>query len=423
MDQTFEKYFDRLWPICRSITGDGLRKSLHIIKELIPIKVHEVPTGTEIYDWTVPKEWNIRDAYIVTPNGKKIAEFSKNNLHVVNYSTPIDAVISFEDLEKKLHILPKLPEAVPYVTTYYKEDWGFCLAHKELKKLPRQGKYKVFIDSSLTNGSLSYGDFVLKGDTDKEILFSTYLCHPSLAHNELSGPLVLAGLFKKLSTCKQRRYTYRFLFAPETIGTLSYLKEHGTYLKSNLMAGYVVTCVGASGPFTYKRSKRGMTEADRVAEHILKYSKTDHQIIDFSIGGSDERQFCSPGFNLPVGSLMTIPYKEYPEYHTSLDNKKFISFSQIQKSIDMYFDIALGHEMNQRYKGTILYGEPRLGKRGLYPSSITGIYEKDDLFDLLHFLCFADGNTDLLSIAERKNKSLLEFKSIVSTCKEKGLIE
>ncbi|RMG78128.1 MAG: DUF4910 domain-containing protein, partial [Bacteroidetes bacterium] len=346
MKQELEKYFDRLWPICRSITGNGLRQSLKILQEIIPLNLHEIPTGTKVFDWEIPKEWNIKDAYIITPDGKKICDFRKNNLHVVNYSVPVSKKLSYDQLINHLHTLPELPDAIPYVTSYYNEYWGFCISYNEFQNLPKQGEYKVVIDSSLEPGSLTYGDLILEGDTPDEILFSTYVCHPSMANNELSGPLVTAFLYKKLLTLPKRKFTYRFVFAPETIGIIAYLFFNGEKMSQNLKAGYVATCIGDNGNFTYKLSKKGNTLADKVAIHVLKNSGCPYKVIPFAVGGSDERQYCSPGFNFPVGSLMRTPYKQYKEYHTSLDNKSFISFDALEQSVNMYFDICRALELN-----------------------------------------------------------------------------
>ncbi len=422
MLQELEKYFDRLWPICRSITGNGLRESLKILSEIIPLQIHEVPTGTHVFDWEIPKEWNIKDAYIITPEGNKICEFKENNLHLVSYSIPIDSEFSFEELEKHLFSIPELPEAIPYLTSYYKETWGFCIAHNEKEKLPKTGKYRVKIDSSLSNGSLTYGECLLKGETDKEILLSTYVCHPSMANNELSGPLVTALLYKKLEKLARRKYTYRFLFAPETIGVIAFLSKEGTRLKEKLAAGYVVTCVGDDGNYTYKRSKNASRDVDTVVEHYLKYSNKLHSVIDFSIGGSDERQYCSPGFNLPVGSLMRTMYQRFKEYHTSLDNKSFISFPAMVETVNSYYDIIRLHELNYNYFSKVQYGEPQLGKRGLYPNVGGQKFRAEELSMRLHLLSWADGNTNLITIAERFGKSALEFEETIRVLIENNLL-
>ena len=422
MRDLIEKYFDKLWPICRSITGNGLRESLQIISEIIPLELTEVPSGKQVFDWTVPNEWNIRDAYIITPSGEKIAWFKNNNLHVVNYSVPIQREMSFEELAPHLHSIPEMPEAIPYITSYYKEDWGFCLDDNTLKALPKEGRYKVYIDSELKPGSLTYGQFYLPGKSNREILFSTYCCHPSMANNELSGPLVTAFLAAELAKKTDRFYSYRFLFAPETIGVIAFLDEWGETLKRNLAAGYVVTCVGDNGPFHYKKSRLGNAMCDGVAEHVLKYSGCNFRIEPFSVGGSDERQYCSPGFNLPVGSLMRTPYQRFAEYHTSLDNKNFIAFEAMCGSVEMFLNFTELLEINHRYKSTLQGCEPQLGKRGLYPSSANPLYNRTDIHRMLHLLAFADGESDLIAIAEHRNESALLYREMISIYRQHNLL-
>ena len=410
MKDELEHYFDRLWPICRSISGNGLRESFGILKEVIPLNTYEIPTGTKVFDWTIPKEWNIDDAYIISPDGKKICDFKKNNLHVVNYSIPVDKEVDYDELFKHLHTLNNQPNAIPYITSYYKETWGFCISKKELDKLPKKGKYRVFIKSSLKNGSITYGDLVLPGNSKKEILFSTYLCHPSMANNELSGPLCLAFLYQKIKQLKNRKYTYRFIIAPETIGTIAYLSKYGMDLKNNLLAGYVMTCCGDNAPFIYKRSKNENSLTDRLAHHVLKHQKLKYKSIPFSVGGSDERQYCSPGFNMPVGSLTRSMYQSYKEYHTSLDNKDFISFSSMTETIDLYFSFIKALELNDYYLNTNLFCEPQLSKRGLYPSSVNPEINRKKIHNRMHLLSFSDGKKDLIEIAELNNNSIFDFE-------------
>lgn len=417
--QILEKYFDRLFPICRSITGNGVRESLKIISEIIPFNIHEIPSGTQVFDWIIPKEWNIQDAYIITPDGKKLCDFKQHNLHVVNYSTPVHKKISFKELKHHLHTLPHKPSAIPYVTSYYHENWGFCISYDEYKLLPTIGEYEVLINSSLTNGSLTYADIVLEGERKDEIMFSTYICHPSMANNELSGPLVSMLLYEKIAALKQRKYTYRFVFIPETIGALTYLHLHGDHLKKHLKAGYVITCIGDRGIFHYKQSKYGNTLADKAAIHTLKHSGKPYRILNFYPVGSDERQYCSPAFNLPVGSLMRTPYREYPEYHTSLDNKEFISFKAMQESAEMYFNIVQTLELNDRYVNLYPYGEPQLSKRGLYIQNLS----RDDVMKIMYILQYSDQQNDLIDIAERMKINVLELKSIINILKKYHLLE
>lgn len=422
MKSNIEHYFDRLWPICRSITGDGLRESLAILNEIIPLAITEVPTGTQVFDWVVPKEWNIRDAWIKTPDGTKIAQFRVNNLHIVNYSIPTHQKLSKTELSKHVHTIPEMPDAIPYITTYYRENWGFCLSNAEWAALP-EGEYEVYIDSSLETGTLTYGECYLPGETEEEILFSTYLCHPSMANNELSGPLVAAFLYNEIKKMPSRRYSYRFLFAPETIGVIAFLNKTGMQLKKNLRAGYVLTCCGDPGHFTYKQSKNPVNECDTIARHILNHHTEKHRILDFSVGGSDERQYCSPGFNLPVGSLMRTPYQQFKEYHTSLDNKSFISFDAMEQTVEQYFRIVKALELNKKHINKIAYCEPQLGKRGLYPDSVDPLFNRTQLHRLLHFLSYADGDTSLLEIAEKRKESILDYESVVEACFKAGLID
>jgi aminopeptidase-like protein len=421
MTDSIASYFDRLWPICRSITGDGLRESFKILQEVIPLELTEVATGTKCFDWEVPKEWNIRDAYILDPSGNKIVDFKMNNLHVVNYSVPVNKKIDLAELKKHLHFIEAMPDAIPYITSYYKETWGFCMTYTEYKKL-ESGLYTVYIDSELKVGSLTYGDLVLKGESDQEVLFSSYLCHPSMANNELSGPLCLAFLYRKMAELPKRKYTYRFIIAPETIGIIAYLSKHGMYMKEKTIAGYVLTCCGDSGSLVYKKSKQVNSLADQIAEHVLKHQDLPYEIIPFAVGGSDERQYCSPGFNMPVGSLTRSMYQRYKEYHTSLDNKSFISFEAMEDTINRYFQFVKAIEMNEHYATNIPYCEPQLGKRGLYPSSVNPLDARELIHNRMHFLTYADGDHSLLEIANLKNVSIFAFENDVKSLLEQNII-
>jgi aminopeptidase-like protein len=282
-------YFDRLWPILRSITGEGVRETHEILAELVPLKRIEIPTGTAVFDWTVPQEWVVREAYVIAPGGERILDVLDNNLQLLNYSMPFDGVVSRTELVEHLHTLPDQPEAIPYVTSYYSPRWGFCTSHRDLELLP-EGDYRVVIDTELIDGSLTISEAVLPGDEDAEVLLSAYTCHPSLANNELSGPLVTAFLYRRMAALPRRRLTYRFVFLPETIGSISYLARHGAHFKQKMVAGYVVTCIGDGGSFTYKRSRRGGSAADRAAAHVLRTGRHEHRILDFfPDSGSDER--------------------------------------------------------------------------------------------------------------------------------------
>ncbi len=423
MQQEMESYFDRLWPICRSLTGNGVRESLNILSELVPMQVHEIPSGTQVLDWTIPNEWNIQDAYIITPQGKKIADLHVNNLHIVSYSIPIDGEFTWEQLAPHLHTLPSMPDAIPYITAYYKEKWGFCISHKEWEALPREGLYKVVIKSTLESGHLTYGEAILPGETDEEVFFSTYICHPSMANNELSGPLAQAFLYKQLSAMTNRKYTYRFLFIPETIGAIACLAKHGKTWTTTLKAGFVLTCVGNEARFQYKRSRRGNSLTDTITEHILHHFAPDAVIQNFAPDGSDERQYCSPGFNLPVGSLMRTPYYQYPYYHTSLDNKDFISFNALEGTVLIYKKIVEGLELDGFYINTEPFGEPQLGKRKLYPETISAEYNRDYLDTLLYLINYSDGQHSLLTIAEKRGKPIFDFIEPLRKCLECGLLK
>ncbi|MGK0278324.1 MAG: aminopeptidase-like protein [Litorivivens sp.] len=423
MLEQLESYFDRLWPICRSITGNGLRESLGIINELVPMTMHEIPSGTKCFDWTIPKEWNIKDAWIETPKGKRIAEFKVHNLHIVNYSIPVDQKLSYQELVKHIYTIPEMPDAIPYITSYYSEKWGFCMTHREFEELDKEGDYHVFIDSTLGPGSLTYGEAILKGESDREVLFSTYLCHPSMANNELSGPLVQAILYQALAQMPKRKYTYRFVFAPETVGVIAYLSRIGEHLKSKLDAGFVLTCCGDPGDITYKKSKIGNALCDRVAEHVLNFEYPNHSIKPFAVGGSDERQYCSPGFNLPMGSIIRSQYQEYKEYHTSLDNKEFISFEAMKDTVEALTKFVTVLELNEKYEGVVQHCEPQLGKRGMYPDSVDPLFNREALHNLMHFLSYADGKKDLIEIAEARNRSALVFTDAIKLCQDKSMVQ
>ncbi len=417
-----ERYFDQLWPICRSITGPGFRESLDILAELMPICRLRFPSGSQAFDWTVPQEWFPREAYFVGPDGVRRADFKVNNLHLLGYSAPFEGRIPLAELRSHLYSAPERPKAIPYFTSYYVERWGFCLPHDELASLP-DGMYDVRIDTELKDGHLDVGEAVLPGETRQEILFSTYLCHPSLANNELSGPLVMAFLYERLAAMERRRYTYRFVIAPETIGAICYLSERGEHLRATLAAGYVMTCVGDRGAFTYRTSKGGQTLADRAAKLVLR-DHGPHEIIPFDpYEGSDEKQYCSPGFDLPVGSLMRTRNYRYPEYHTSDDNKDFISFDALADSVAMYERIVSALEANHTWVNTVRFGEPQLGKRGLY--STLGAQRDLKQWDraMMWMLNLADGTHDLFSIAEQSAMPLDVLAVVAAELAKAGLLK
>ena len=417
------QYFDRLWPIMRSLTGDGVRLTHDILAELLPLERTEVPSGTQVFDWKVPQEWVVREAYIINPDGHRILDIQDNTLHLVNYSAPYQGTLSRSDLDQHLYSLPDMPEAIPYVTSYYAPKWGFCLKHTDRLNLP-DGDYQVFVDTDFIDGSMTYSEAVLPGDTDEEVFFSTYTCHPSMANNELSGPLVTALLYRHLAALESRRYTYRFVFLPETIGAIAYLSQHGDRLREKMLAGYVVTCIGDPAPFTYKYSRRGNTPADRAAEYVLRgLGPNKATFVPFVPSGSDERQYCSPGFNLPVGSIMRSMYKTYPEYHTSLDNREFTSFQAMLESAEVYANVCRAIEMNKSYRNLLPYGEPQLGKRGLYPE--LGASKDTDEFNMAvrWVLNLSDGDHDLLDISKQSGISLQVLNDAARQCLAKGLLE
>lgn len=419
-----ENYFDRLWPITRSLTGNGNRDSLKILSELIDLEITEVPSGEKCFDWTVPPEWNIKEAWIKDSKGNKIVDFSVNNLHILGYSEPFQGKLSFEDLKSHLYTLPDQPDLIPYLTSYYKRRWGFCLTHNQFLKLDQNENYEVFIDSSLDeNGSMTIGEAIIKGKSDKEILFSTYICHPSLASNELSGPLVSAFIYKSLKEFKNLKYTYRFIFVPETIGSIYSLSVKGEHWKNHLKAGFVITCIGDNGKFTYKKSRRGNSLPDRAVEAILNQTESEFNIVEFFPSGSDERQYCSPGFNLPVGSLMRTMYGKYPEYHTSADNKDFISFEAMEKSVLKYLEIIEVLEKNEKYINKMPFCEPQLGKRGLYPTLGSQKGTEDFVTAMMWILNLTDGTNDLISISEKSKIPVKDLIPVVDKLIENGILE
>lgn len=420
-----KKYFEKLYPIPRSILGEGFRKSLKVIGELVKLDVKKVNSGTNVLDWTIPPEWNIKDAYIITPSGKKIANFKKNNLSVVNYSTPINKTIKLEDLKKHLHTIPKLPSAIPYVTTYYKRRWGFCIPYNEYKKL-KPGNYKVFIDSEIKPGHLVYSDYLIKGKSKKEILISTYLCHPQMANHELSGPLVWSTLFNIIKNSGPHKYSYRFLICPENIGSAAFLHFNKKKVK-NIIAGYVINCVGYGKEFNYKKSRAGNTLSDQAAINVLKNSKYPFEIHDFIPEGSDERQFCSPGFNLPIGLLMRKMYGQYKEYHTSLDDKKLINFERIIETIKVYYEIFQTIETNFLPLGKVQYGTPQLSKskinlyRDIMDYQTKNKGEKTST--ILQILNLADGTKNLLEMANLKNFKLIDHAQSIKDLIKAGYLK
>ncbi len=409
-----------LYPICRSITGNGIRETLNIIGKIIPIEIFEVPTGTKVFDWTIPKEWNIRDAYIKNSKGEKIVDFQKNNLHVLNYSIPVEKKVTREELTRHLYTIPEKPRWIPYRTTYYDENWGFCMAHEQYQSLNEE-MYEVFIDSSLEEGSLTFGEMLIKGESEKEFLLSCHICHPSLCNDNLSGIALSSYLAEHISHLSLR-YSYRFLFIPGTIGSICWLslnKEHC----SNIKYGLIVNCVGDAGKFIYKRSRQADAEIDRAVVHVLENCEYDHEIIDFFPYGYDERQFCSPGFNLPVGCLSRSTHGRYPEYHTSADNFSIVKPSFLSESFSVYLDVIDIIENNQTYVRTDPFCEPQLGTRGLYDKIGARSSSQKDQLAMLWVLNLADGNHSLLNMSERSGIDFSTLREISDILVEHHLLE
>jgi aminopeptidase-like protein len=410
---------EELYPICRSITGDGVRKTLETLSHHVPLTVRDVPSGTSVLDWTVPKEWNIRDAWIADASGTRVVDFRKSNLHVVNYSVPVKTRLPLEKLRRHLHTLPDRPDLIPYRTSYYDETWGFCLTQKQLDALP-DGEYDVCIDSTLEAGSLTYGELVLPGATDEEILISTHVCHPSLCDDNLTGIAVSVSLARALAGIPNRRCGVRFLYAPGTIGAITWLAQNGDGAR-RVRHGLTLTCLGDGHPFTYKKTVGGTAEIDRVATHVLATSGLPHSIIEFFPYGYDERQYNSPGYRLPVGSLMRGRHGQFPEYHTSADNLSFVSPERMAESLRVLREIAEALLGNATYQNLAPYGEPQLGRRGLY-RAIGGTNIPDLQMALLWVLNLSDGRHSLLDIAERSRMSFRSVRAAADVLIEHGLL-
>lgn len=409
-----------LYPICRSITGNGVRFTLDHIKQRIPLDVHEVPSGTRVFDWVVPKEWNIEDAYVITPAGERIADFRKHNLHVLNYSIPVHRKVTLEELRRHIFTLPSHPEWVPYRTSYYKENWGFCLSHRQAESL-LDGEYEVRIDSTLEPGHLTYGELFLPGESNEEVLLSCHVCHPSLCNDNLSGIALTTSLAEYLRN-RQTRYSYRFLYIPGTIGSITWLAINDEKVK-NIKHGLVVTCVGDAGAFTYKKSRRGTAEIDLAVLHVLRHSREGFREIEFYPYGYDERQYCSPGFNLAVGSLSRSSHGQYPEYHTSADNLDLVSPENLRESFETYLDVIDVLENNRTYLNLNPKCEPQLGKRGLYGNVGATSEAKLKEMALLWVLNLSDGEHDLLQIAERSGESFAEIRNAAEALRQSGLLK
>jgi len=410
-----------LWPIPRSITGPGVRKTLEILKrEMDELSVESIPSGTQCFDWTIPEEWTIHEAHITDESGVRVVDFRDNNLHVVGYSVAVDERLDLEDLQGHLYSLPNQPDAIPYVTSYYSPRWGFCLTDTQRKSL-RPGHYRAVICSELKPGVLNYGELILRGQTDQEILLSTYICHPSMANNELSGPVVTTALATWLKSRKDRKYTYRILFIPETIGAIAYLSRNLQGMKEKTIAGYVITCVGDDRAYSYLPSRQGDSLADVAAAHVLHHHAPDYRRYSFLDRGSDERQYCSPGVDLPVASVMRTKYGEFPEYHTSLDNLHLVTPGGLAGGFRVYQRILQCLESNCYPKIKVLC-EPQLGRRGLYPTLSTKA-SAGEVRSMLNLIAYSDGSLSLLQIAECLGQPMWELLPIIDRLVDHGLVE
>ena len=416
------KFATELWPLNRSITGEGVRETLKRISVHLPkLEIKSVASGKQVFDWNIPQEWFVNEAYIITPSGKKICDFSKNNLHLVGYSIPFEGNLSLEELKKYLYTLPSQPNAIPYVTSYYEKRWGFCLTQEEFDNL-ENGTYKIKINSKLFDGVLNYGEIFIKGKSNKEIFLSTYVCHPSMGNNELSGITVLTFIVKWLTELSDPEYSYRIIFVPETIGSITYLSLNHKEMKNNIFAGFNISCVGDDRSYSYLPSRNGKTISDYIAKHILKWIEPNYIKYSWMDRGSDERQYCAPGIDLPIASILRSKYGSYPEYHTSLDNLKNVvspnglngGYWAIRKAIEAI-------ESNKKYKVSVLC-EPHMSKRGLYPSlSRNDRHEKISL--MMNFISLCDGKSSLLEIAESLNLPIWNLYDTVKELKNHNLLD
>jgi aminopeptidase-like protein len=405
-----------MFPICRSITGEGLRETLRLVGRDVPLEIVETPTGTEVLDWVVPNEWNVRAAWIDGPDGRRVVDFADSTLHVLNYSGPIEATVPLNDLREHVFTHAEDPDLVPYRTSYYTERWGFCMSGRVLDSLP-SGDYRVVVDSTLEPGSVSYAEAVFPGATDEEVLLTTYACHPSLANDNLSGVATLTEVGRVLAAQRSLRYTYRLLWGPGTIGAICWLARNRDSV-ARIRHGLVVSCVGDPGPFTYKRSRRGNREIDRVVAHVLREDPAN-RVVDWFPYGGDERQFCSPGFDLPVGAFSRTPADQFPEYHSSADDLEFVRPEYLGASFETLLDVIDILEANRRYENLSPYGEPQLGRRGLYRGLGGGSSEE---MSLLWVLSLSDGTADLLEIAERAGMGFDDIRSAADRLEAQDLL-
>ena len=416
------KFAKELWPLNRSITGDGVRQTLERIKFHLPeLQIESINSGTSVFDWIIPREWSVNEAYIVSPSGERICDFRVNNLHLLGYSIPFEGKIKLKELKEHLYTLPDQPNAVPYITSYYKERWGFCLSQDQYDQL-KEGEYYVKIDTKLFDGVLNYAELKIEGKSSKEVFISTYICHPSMANNELSGPTVVTYLAKWLLELKRRDYTYRIVFIPETIGSITYLSLHHDSMKKNIVSGFNVSCVGDDRSYSYLPSRDGNTLSDRIARHVLKHTDTGFKKYTWRDRGSDERQYCAPGIDLPIASIMRTKYGQYPEYHTSLDDLENVvtpkgldgGYWALRRALEAI-------EKNKKYRVTVLC-EPQMGKRGLYPTLSTK-KSGEEVRLMMDLISFCDGTVSLLEIAESLETPIWSLYELIDTLVSHRLLE
>lgn len=440
-----DSLFQTLFPICRSITGNGVRRTLDLLRQVVDFEVKEIPSGTACYDWTVPDEWNIRGAYLETTDGERVLDFADSNLHVVNYSAPVDQTLTFDELDTHLHTLPDLPTAIPYRTTYYNRNWGFCLTHEQYQRLDRKVRYHVRIDATLEPGSLTYGEALLPGSSGQEYLISSYCCHPSLANDNLSGIILWALLLRELQNRGPTRHAYRFVIVPETIGAIAYLSQNEAAMRA-LAGGFIPTTVAGPGKFGYKHTFLGDHLIDRAVHQTFAELGLEYVSYPFDVNGSDEAHYSSPHFRIPIGTICKDKYYEYVYYHTSLDNLDFVSGDRLVDSLNLYLLAIEKLELNGVYRSLYPYSEPMLGKRGLYPKTGGMIkqraldLEKDhrqrayrvsaddivygDQLDAIRWLMFyGDGETSLLAVAERTGLPLKQLYETAELLSQHGLLE
>jgi aminopeptidase-like protein len=410
-----------LWPIPRSLTGEGVRHTLAYLQNILPeLTIHSVPTGTQVFDWQVPEEWFIEQAYIENERGERIIDFATSNLHVLGYSIPVDAWFSLDELKKHLHVQPDQPDAIPYVTSYYEKRWGFCLTRHQLDSLP-DGHYHAVIKSELKQGVLNYGELLIKGKSQQEVLLSTYICHPSMANNELSGPIVTTALAQWLLNQPELKYSYRIVFIPETIGSITYLSQHLDHLKKHVIAGFNISCVGDERCYSYLPSRKGTTLSDLAAQHVLKHIDANYKKYSWLNRGSDERQYCAPGIDLPMATIMRSKYGEYPEYHTSLDDLSLVTPEGLKGGYEAIRQALEVIEKNSKPKILVL-GEPQLARRGLYPS-ISQKGMGGNVRDMMNIISYCDGLHTTLEIAEQVNLSFFSVYAVIEKLAQHNLIE